>query len=318
MSAFGQVTDVLVKISLGDLPEFAVLLEPELSVHHLVNAEEGVEQLAPARAEQAPDAEDLAPVKLKAEVFGQLLAGDVLRLENHVFQSDFTVMDTAFDLVAQHHFNQLLFVDIPDLSLADNLAVSQHNNIVTQIKDLIQEVRDIEDDVALLPQFADHLEQHGDLMVGERGSRLVKQEDAAALTQRTCNLDDLLVADGESEHRCLHIDMAVKCVEIYLRFLLHGFEVKAEALLFSPLVQVRRQDVFIHGHRVESLDFLLDKGDTKIRGGFGVCDHDLVAVDNNLAAVIGLVNTAEDVHQRGLAGSVDADDAAYLARLCRE
>ena len=59
----------------------------------------------------------------------------------------------------------------------------------------------------------------------------------------------------------------------------------------------------------------MDKGNTKIRGGFGIRDHNLIAVDNNLAAVIGLVNAAEDVHQRGLAGAVDANDAAHLTGL---
>ena len=218
-------------------------------------------------------------------------------------------MDTAFDLVAQHHLNQLLFVDVPDLRLTDDLTVPQDDDVVADLEDFIQEVGDVEDDVALLTQLADHLEQHGDLVVGEGGGRLVEQEDAAALAQRTRDLDDLLVADGEGVHRSLHVDMAVERVQIDLRFLLHGLEVETETLLFPPLVQIRRQDVFKHVHRVESLNLLLDKGDAEIRGGFGVCDHDLLAVDNNLAAVIGLVNAAEDVHQRGLAGAVDAASA---------
>ncbi len=77
-------------------------------------------------------------------------------------------------------------------------AVLEHGDAVREREDLAQAVRDVEHPDAPLLQAPHEREQQLDLVVGERGGRLVEHEDARVERARLDDLDDLLLGDRQA------------------------------------------------------------------------------------------------------------------------
>ena len=77
---------------------------------------------------------------------------------------------------------------------------------------------------------------------------------------------------------------------------------------------VAQHDVLGHGEDRDQHEVLVHHADAQADGIVRLCDLDLLAVHENLAA-IGMVETVDDVHQRGLARAVFAQQGVNLALL---
>ena len=72
------------------------------------------------------------------------------------------------------------------------------------------------------------------------------------------------------------------------------------------------EDVLGDGELGDQVELLVDDGDAVALGVAGAVQHERLAVEEQLAGVVG-VGAAEDLHQRALAGPVLADEGMDLA-----
>ena len=95
----------------------------------------------------------------------------------------------------------------------DVAAVAEDGRPVAQREDLVEPVADEEDRDAAVAQPADDREQPLDLVGGERGGRLVEDEDARLDRQRLGDLDQLLVGHRQAADRRADVDLDVELLE---------------------------------------------------------------------------------------------------------
>ena len=100
-------------------------------------------------------------------------------------------------------------------------AVAHHRDGVADREDLLEAVRDEQHGRAVLAQRAHDAEQPLDLGPGERGGRLVHDQDARVEAERLGDLDDLLVGDREAADRPLGVEPHAEAVEQPLDLAVH-------------------------------------------------------------------------------------------------
>ena len=165
---------------------------------------------------------------------------------------------------------------------------------------------DEDNGLAALAQTIDDLEEELDLLRGQNGGRLVKNQDVGlavehlqnlnTLTHGNLNILDLVggihfqtVGSGEL------CDLLVGLLHIY-----HGED--AEGPLFGLHTQ---NDIFRHGIVVHQLEVLVHHADRVGGGIVGRAHLHTLAVNNDLAGVR-LIHAKEHTHEGGLAGAVFA------------
>ena len=92
----------------------------------------------------------------------------------------------------EHRLHEIDPEQLPGEVLADQLAVSQDGDPVTDLVHLVEEVRDEQDRDTPLLEVADHAEQLGALLAVQARCRLVQDEDAHFRGDRSSDGHQLL------------------------------------------------------------------------------------------------------------------------------
>ena len=90
----------------------------------------------------------------------------------------------------------------------DSAAVAHHRDPIGNASNLLHPVADVDNTDALGLQPANVVEQLRNLRVGQRGGRLVQDQEPAVLRKRTGDFDQLLLTDTEVGRRQVRIDAA--------------------------------------------------------------------------------------------------------------
>jgi hypothetical protein len=163
-------------------------------------------------------------------------------------------------------------------------------------------------------QVLDHVEQHHLLRIGQRGGRFVEDDGLGVDGQRPRDLDHLLVGDGQVADPGPRVEPDLELAEDLVRSGIELLPVDPAEALFRQLAEI---DVLRHGQFLGEAQLLVDEHDAlRLRLQRRGHHHRLLADDD--AAFVGLVDTAEHLHQRGLAGAVLAHQGVNLARHDRE
>ena len=194
--------------------------------------------------------------------------------------------------------------------LACVAAVAQHDEPVRHFLHFFDEVRDVDDGVALRLEAADQFEQAPHVVAAEAARRLVEDQHAAADGERARDLDELLRRRRERADQRVWSDIvAPQFLECGSRgrsdaVALHdaearGFDAEHDVLHHA---QVRRQRQLLVDHRHAGAA-RLDRLARRVRRAF---EPHLARIRPNRAG--------QDGHQRALARAVLADQRAHLAR----
>ena len=103
----------------------------------------------------------------------------------------------GFDATPDHHLDEFGRAGLRHRPRSDVGAVAQHRDAVGDLEQLVEPMADVDDPDAAAFELADDVEQARDVALGQRGGRLVHDQDARVVRQRAQNLDPLAVADGE-------------------------------------------------------------------------------------------------------------------------
>ena len=213
----------------------------------------------------------------------------------------------------EHHFHQVLAIDFGGRPRADQLAVSQHRDRVTNLEHLAETVGDVDDRPAFGLQCTERAENPLDLHVGQRGGRLVQDEHPRVASQHAGDLDKLPLADAELRHRRIERLVAQP----------HLFERSARAITeFLAAVEQRHlavaePDVVEDGERRREAQLLRHQRDAEFLRVQGARDRRWLAVNQDDAAV-DLMHAGENLHERALARAILAADGAYLLGVDRQ
>ena len=161
-----------------------------------VSPKSDARELGPARADEAGEADDLARAHLEVDV--RRTPAD--RLPRSRSSSTTSPRSTArFGNTAVSSRPTISWISSWRLTSAivagvDRGAVAQHRDAVGDRRQLLEPVRDVDHPDALRRAGADDAEEVLRVVLGERGRRLVEDQDAGVGPERARDLDELLLA----------------------------------------------------------------------------------------------------------------------------
>ena len=255
-------------------------------------------------------------MQAEVHVVEEAPAGVILHAE-HLFAGNlvgFLGVEVVHRL-AHHLLHQGLGVDLTDGQGIHALAVAHDGHGVGDLEDLRQVVRDVDDGQTLRLQIADDAEQALNLLAGERGGGLVHDDDLGLGAQHLCDLHQLRVAlaDLGDVHGGIQM-LQTHLPEQLLRLGDGLFLVDEQGVLLGKAAD---QQVFIDGDALCEAQLLIHHADAVLLGHVRRMEQALLAVDVDVAGVIA-VQTGKNLHQRGLAGAVFAEQGVDLALLHTE
>ena len=213
-------------------------------------------------------------------------------------------------LLSNNHFHQIRLTDVPHHAGAADPAVPQHQIAVTDFLDLVQKVGDINNGLTLLPEPPDDTEEVLLLVQGEGGCGFVKDDNGGTGGQCPCDLHNLTLADRDVLHPGAGIDIGPQHIQQLCGFADGPFGIGKEGNGTSE--QAGHKDIFRHCHGAEKDRLLMDKGNPCVFGLLGAGKGPRRAVNLDFA-LVAAEDAAQNVHQRRLAGAVDADQPQHLA-----
>ena len=278
-------------------------------------ARDHAQQLLLAVARYAGDADDLAGVNVEMEV-AQVGAEGVVRGVRQPRQAQAElaaglrrVVLAARQLLADHQARHRLRALLRRDALAGDLAAAQHGGGVAELADLVELVADVEDGAAVVGEPAQGLEELAHRLRGEHRGRLVHDQQARILQQAADDLDALALAHRQGVDVAARIDreaVALRHLDDALR-----------ELVERGLAGQGQRHVLDHGEGLEQREVLEHHADAQAARVRRALDFDLLALPEHASAARP-GDAVDDLHQRGFARAVLAEDGADLACAHRE
>ncbi len=189
-----------------------------------------------------------------------------------------------------------------------DLAGAHDGDPVRDREDLAQLVADEDDAPAGRGHGPERDEQLLGLLGREDRGGLVHDQDAGAAVEHLEDLDALLLPDGQLPDARPGVDAEPDVPGDRLDLRLGPAEVEAEPGLLHA-----EQHVLGHGLRGHEREVLVDHADPAGDGVARRAERHGLPVEAQLS-LVGLVEPGQDVHERGLAGAVLAEQRVDLAR----
>ncbi len=210
-----------------------------------------------------------------------------------------------------HQRNQLRRRRVGDIAGADRAAIAEDGIVVGDLEDLLELVADEEDRLALALQLADDRVKLLDLLVRQRRGRLVHNDDLRIHGEGARDGHQMLARNRQIAEPRVGIEIDLQLVENLARTPAHRFPVEEAETVDDRMAE---EDVFGDGQIVEQHRLLVGAGDAEMERGLGIGDCDRLAIKADLA-LVGRIDTGENLDQRGLAGAVLADQRRDGARI---
>ena len=144
-------------------------------------------------------------------------------------------------------------------------------------------------------------------LVAEDGGRLVEDEDAGAADEHLQDFDALLLGDRKPADRAAKIDLEADLLAMAADL---GLDLAEAAGVAAA--RVGEEDVLERVERAHQLEVLVHHADAVGLGVERPADRHALAVHPDVA-LVRRVEAGGDVHQRGFAGAVLAEEGMHLA-----
>ena len=231
-----------------------------------------------------------------------------LDLEDHVARGAGLLLHMEVDVAAHHHGGQLLHRHVLRVDGADVFALAQHGAAVGHRHDLRELMGDKQDALPLGGEIFHDLHELVDLLGGEHCRRLVENQDLIVAVEHFQDLGALLHTDGDILNEGVRVDGEA----VFFR---QSHDLFSGLVLLEKTRLVRlhtKDDVVEHREALDQLEMLVHHADAEIVGIVGVFDLDFLAVLFD-GALLGLIKTEQNAHQRGFACAVLAQQGMNFA-----
>ena len=266
------------------------------------HAEDRLQKLGPARADETVKAEDLALPDVEAHVLQirRVLRGEVLHGEDGVSRLVVHGREAALERAADHGGDELAHVGLRRGLRHDQLAVPQHGDLIANLKYLVHLVRDVNERNALVAQHPHHLKELVYLLNSQRGGGLVQDYDLRVVGDGLGYLAHLTLGNGHVPHGLAEVHRHAQLAEELRSLFLHP-------ALVHDARAVRRvaaeEQVVRHAPLQALVQLLVHHGDTVFQRVLRPGEADLLAVQKDLPLVL-LVGAEKTLHHRRLSGAV--------------
>ena len=164
-------------------------------------AEDRLGDLGAAAADEAEHADDLAGAHREAHVLEAAPLAEPLHLQHHAAGLAAALGEDRRQRPPDHGADDPVVVELGHRRGQHARAVLEHDDLVGDLEDLLQPVRDVEDGPAGSGEAPDLGEELRGLRGREHRGRLVEDQDARLGDQRLGDLDDLLARDAQAPDR---------------------------------------------------------------------------------------------------------------------
>ena len=207
--------------------------------------------------------------------------------------------------------DQALLGQVLVVQRLDRMAVAHDRDAIGEVEHLAQVMGNIDDRHAFRAQLAHDVEQALALAARQSGIGLIKNKHARALTDGARNFDELHLGDRQPAHARVRIE------RVHAETFERGARLRAHHRPRhergdGPARHVRHDDILGDRHRRAEGELLIDDDDARGATVERRSKMRRLAVDEDLAFVR-LKIAREDMHERGLAGAVLADDRVDFA-----
>ncbi len=103
--------------------------------------------------------------------------------------------------------------------MGDKRAIAHHSDVIGEMVDIVQNVRDVDEGFAAATKLSHDGEQALGFAGGERGRRLVEDDQRGILVQRLGDLDQLTFAGGDAINLNVRVEVEADRREKIARFL---------------------------------------------------------------------------------------------------
>ncbi len=282
--------------------------EQDLAAAPLVGSEDQPRELGAAGTDEARDPEHLALMKLEAaRLHASAAVRDPLDFEDDRAAARMRIVLLLVEgrkVAPDHHLDDRVRADLALAERADIRAVAENRDAVGELVDLRHAMADVDNCDAVSPKFADEPEQALGFPRRQRRRRLVEHEDFGFRMQRASDFNELLLGDRKHSDGCFRRERRAEPFEHRPALRIHRLAIDQAAVmdLVAEIHVLRNAQVRGKG------EFLIDDRNAMLLCGDRIGDVDMLPVDQDLGAGIGLVGTGEDLHQRRLAGAVLAHE----------
>ncbi len=302
---------------LGGCEDHAAPMEQDIAAQVVgwICTEDGLEQFGPSGTHQSGDADDLSPAHRQRHVLQDSRPAQrvtqPLKPEDLFAQLHGHFRIQGLEIAPDHHADQLAARDLLGYQRPHHLPIPHHGDPVDDLEDLTQPMRDVDHGHVVLAQAPDHAEQVFHLAIAQRRGRLVHDEDTRVQAQRLGDLDELALADPQAFDGPVGVDIQPQLRHQRLGRRAHRSPVQGAQ---PCLVLAPEEDVLVHRQLGDQVQFLVDHRDAAVLGLARVVKRDRLPVEQHRAIEFG-IDTAHDLHERGLARAVLAYQTVDLARV---
>src|SRR2546421_12814022 len=209
----------------------------------------------------------------------------------------------------RHVLHDALPVEIRGFVLHCHASEVEDRDVVRDLEDVVQVVRDDHHGEALVAQPPDEVEHHPGLDDAQRGGRLVHDHQLRVPHHRLGDGDRLALPSGQ---RCDRLADGLHCGDAQARERLRGGPLHAVLVQQSGAQALAsKEHVLDDVQVVRQRQVLIDRLDAKARGVARVVDVDRPALPEDLA-VVDLVDAGDTFGQDRLAGAVVPAQGGHL------
>ena len=278
-------------------------------------AEQRLAKTVLARVRQAADAKNLARTNLEADAVKPRRLEVRHRQDHRIGFRTRSRIDAPGRHVSQvppdHGMDQALLGQVLVVQRLDRAAVAHDGDAIGEVEHLAQVVRNIDDRHAFGAQLAHDVEQALALATRQSGIGLVEHKHAGALTDGARNFDELHLGDRQPAHARVRIE------RVHAETFERGASLRAHHRPRhergdAPARHVGHDDILGDRHRRAEGELLIDDDDARSATVERGSKMRRLAVDKDLAFAWAKI-AREDMHERGLAGAVLANDRVNFA-----
>ena len=171
-----------------------IRIVPEVAGRH---AEQGLRDVAASRTDKAGETENLAFAQIEGDAVKLAFKTEITHRQNDIADRHRLLREHLGDFASDHLPDDVVAGDVGGGVLADEAAVAEHRHLVGDLEQLVHLVGDVDDALALGLERPDDLEQMLDFALGQRGRRLVHDENIGIVRDRLGDLDHLAIGDGK-------------------------------------------------------------------------------------------------------------------------
>ena len=274
----------------------------------LVSPKDQPQRLRAARAHETGNRQDLPCPHRERDVADGFAPAEAADGKSHGAGSGRASWIFVGQLAADHHLDQFGPAESLKWPRADVPTVTEHDHSVSQGKNLVESVADVDDRDATRLEVANDLEEPAHFARRQGGGGLVHDDDPRVAGQGPGDLDELLLRGGEPRTGSVEVDRHAELAE----------EIRCPTAFLAACHEARprrllpKEDVFSGREFWNQIELLVDHGDAGRAGLLRRAKRDFHTVHLEHAG-IGAMGSPENLHERALPRAVLAQQREHLA-----